>query len=361
MRPNIIDSKILYLNESHEIDTNLFKERFKIINENNFDNVDYALNFYDFSLIIIDITDDLSHEKVINFLNSNVNLDLPVMFICKNFDIPFLNNVKTTLYNDFIVCPYDDNELFYRCNKLVNEFKSHKTSANTKNLESMKDLLSNISHHWRQPLNVISIAAHNIKQINSELNDEDTEKFLSYIISCCMNLSTTIDVFKNIYVAKEISEVYLKEEIQNAIIKHDKKLNANNVKLIVKNSINDKLKINIAQNELSFVIANLLENSIDSYKDIESDIEKTIKLNVFIKDDELNINVEDYGIGITEESMKNIFNAYFTTKDGDKREGLGLFISHVIVNSKLKGEISCTKIDDMTQFEIKIPLKNLTK
>jgi signal transduction histidine kinase len=66
--------------------------------------------------------------------------------------------------------------------------------------------------------------------------------------------------------------------------------------------------------------------------------------------------VEDTGIGMSEEIMKQIFMPFFTTKEIGEGTGLGLSVVHGIVSSH-KGVIKVeSKVGAGSRFEIRFPV-----
>ncbi len=87
------------------------------------------------------------------------------------------------------------------------------------------------------------------------------------------------------------------------------------------------------------------------------------RLNIETSFDETHVYllVKDSGIGMTQETLKQIFVPFFTTKDINQGTGLGLSVVHGIVKSH-EGSIDVqSRIDQGTSFRIKFPLMRLTK
>jgi two-component system NtrC family sensor kinase len=109
--------------------------------------------------------------------------------------------------------------------------------------------------------------------------------------------------------------------------------------------------------EIQQVLLNLINNALyvmekDGGKiDISSRLETAHVL----------VIVEDDGPGIPEANLDRIFDPFFTTKPVGKGSGLGLSICFGIIK-KMGGEIDVhSAVDAGTRFEIRFPLKNLTK
>ena len=88
----------------------------------------------------------------------------------------------------------------------------------------------------------------------------------------------------------------------------------------------DELYIEADYNRLKQVLVNLIKNSVES-------IEKngTIKINVSNSKNKVKIVVEDTGKGMTEEELKQIKSAFFTTKQNGT--GLGTYLSNEIIKA----------------------------
>ena len=66
-------------------------------------------------------------------------------------------------------------------------------------LAAMGEMLGNIAHQWRQPLNIISMSSSNLKLKNDigELCSSTLSESLSLILRTTNHLSDTIDTFND--------------------------------------------------------------------------------------------------------------------------------------------------------------------
>lgn len=102
------------------------------------------------------------------------------------------------------------------------------------------------------------------------------------------------------------------------------------------------------------VVVNLLSNACDSMPDGG---EISISCESHIESRKVVISVSDNGFGINEDIREKIFSPFFTTKLEEKGTGLGLFISHSIVN-KHGGEIIFdSKEGSGTTFTVILPVQ----
>lgn len=73
-------------------------------------------------------------------------------------------------------------------------------------------------------------------------------------------------------------------------------------------------------------------------------------------DKQVFITIRDNGMGIPPESIKNIFQPFFTTKPKGQGTGLGLSICHDIITKQHSGEIKVdSKVGHYTEFTIILP------
>lgn len=110
---------------------------------------------------------------------------------------------------------------------------------------------------------------------------------------------------------------------------------------------------------LAQAIFNLLLNAFDAAlaKTRESDsLPPRVRLRVIMHSSGFDLDVEDNGIGVSEDLQDKIFQPFFTTKEVGKGSGLGLSLARGIVE-RLGGRIFLVSFRKPTLFRMSVPLK----
>ena len=106
--------------------------------------------------------------------------------------------------------------------------------------------------------------------------------------------------------------------------------------------------------KLNQVFMNILSNAIEAIPEKGTIMIKTWEVK---SDNKVFISIKDDGEGMSEKTLSNIFNPFFTTKEVGKGTGLGLSISHGIIEQH-KGTIKVKSTPgDGTEFIISLPIK----
>jgi len=105
--------------------------------------------------------------------------------------------------------------------------------------------------------------------------------------------------------------------------------------------------------QIKQVVLNLFQNAMDA-------IPKTggeISLRTYCQNSDLYFTIKDDGIGMDEEIRKDIFEPFFTTKPKEEGTGLGLWVTHSIIQSH-GGTIEIeTQNGQGTSFTISLPIQ----
>ncbi len=225
-------------------------------------------------------------------------------------------------------------------------------------LASMGEILENIAHQWRQPLNHVSWIM-NDTLIKAQLGREDEidiAELAKKVNDSIQFLSETIEDFRR-FVDKS-SDLPQTFNVKKAIEATISLINETLVKseIEIKLDCPNDIKYKGFENDFKHVIMNLINNARDAME--ERNIENgRISIRVYHEKDELVIAVQDNAGGIPKPILKNIFEPYFTTKHKTKGTGLGLYMSKNMVE-RVNGSIEAISIlNKKTTFIIRLPDK----
>ncbi|MFX4238465.1 ATP-binding protein [Aliarcobacter butzleri] len=212
------------------------------------------------------------------------------------------------------------------------------------------EMIANITHQFRQPLNNISYILINLKKrFESEKLDKIFfDKKVNQANEQVSFLSKTIDDFKEFYLQeKEKDDFLVKDSIQNALTILNPDLQKDNINLNLKFETFEDIKIFGVKNELSQVILSLVSNSIDALKNRHN---PKISINVISSSAEVIIEILDNAGGIKVKNLKKIFEPYFSTKE--EGTGIGLYLSKIIIEESFGGKLQVQNIKDGAKFSI---------
>ncbi|WP_107796855.1 sensor histidine kinase [Campylobacter concisus] len=219
-------------------------------------------------------------------------------------------------------------------------------------LATMGEMMANITHQWKQPLNELSLILYKMKKL---ANSEEAEFVGAYerAMQIIKYMADTTDDFSSFLNPNTLSQEFSLADAARAsiqIVKGVMKKEGVHIELeVLANS-----KICGHKNRLMQVIINLLNNAKDALnlKKIE---DKNIKIIIDSDDKFAYISVQDNGGGIDESVMDKIFKPYFSTKN-NKSMGIGLYMSKQIID-QFNAEITAGNSDNGACFLIKLPHK----
>lgn len=109
--------------------------------------------------------------------------------------------------------------------------------------------------------------------------------------------------------------------------------------------------------ELQQVLVNLLKNAAQAIQEAKRE-EPVIRISTRLVPPNIEIRVEDNGIGMNLSTSRQIFDPFFTTKVVGQGTGLGLSISHFIINQRHHGRIEVSSTPNVgTTFILTLPLE----
>jgi len=314
-------------------------------------------------------------------INNNVHAILVV-----DFSIKELNIINSTLYElddifeiallffvlVFFIIVYFSYADFKRERLKRKVFEALKLKTDELEIESSKlkeaveiksNFLANMSHEIRTPLNgilgFVDILKDNIKE-------KENKKYLKIINNSSHHLLGVIDdildfsKIENGKLSIEFIDFNIKKELQSIVDLFMVRANDNNISIEV-NFDNDLPHVLVGDVlRIKQVLSNLLSNAIKFTPQ-----GKKIYLHIKYIKNLLYVNVKDEGIGISQNRIAHIFEAFAQEDNSTTRKyggtGLGLTISYNLVKAmsgelKLKSELGLG-----SEFYFSIPLKVSTQ
>ncbi|WP_066156880.1 sensor histidine kinase [Aliarcobacter cryaerophilus] len=309
--------------------TNKITDNFKKLTFEIFIYISFFLIIAFISTYFISIKIQRETDSILHFLKEITNKKKPI-FLQSNYTFEFYKIAKLL------------NKVAKKISK-KDEIKAKHTAKLTLANRQKDDIISAISHEFKNPIAIISGYSQTLIE-DENLSQTLKIKFLNKILSNSNKMSQIVDKLR----------LTLKLQDNN----HKLILNKVSIKKIVENSISDlKIKyknreikvlgvdkeINADEILIGIAISNLIENAL-----------KYSQEDVIIEINENSISITDKGIGISQENLENIFKKYYraTSNNWNNSLGLGLFIVKSILNvHNFKLEIN-SKIGNGSTFKI---------
>lgn len=237
-------------------------------------------------------------------------------------------------------------------------------------------LVAGVAHEINTPIGVSITAASHLedkgklffsKVEGAGISKEDFIEYKNTILSSSemllsnlMRAADLIKSFKQVAVDQINDEkrefdlkVYLKEILKS--LQPEYKKIVDEVLLFCE----DNIVICSYPGAFSQIITNLIMNSL--IHGFEGRDEGEIVIKIGRDNENLNIVYKDNGRGMGPESLKKIFDPFYTTRRGKGGTGLGMHIVYNLVRQKLDGQIKCNSINgEGFTLTILIPLSNIS-
>ncbi|PHR57866.1 MAG: hypothetical protein COA44_05180 [Arcobacter sp.] len=243
-------------------------------------------------------------------------------------------------------------------NSLSQVRKNDQVLIEKSRLAAMGEMIEQIAHQWRQPLNTLALINQNL-YFKVQLNTADKDDCVNahdQINDQLQYMSQTIDDFRNFSQPNKEKENFIIEEvIQSALNLSEGSLKYAKIKTYTLS--NEEHESFGMRHEMMQVFMNLIKNVQDLV--IEKQVKQPwIKFFVEKTKDKIIIRVEDNAGGIAFGNIDNIFDPYFSTKSEFEGTGIGLYMSKEIIERSMLGEISVSNGHFGAIFEISLPQAN---
>lgn len=307
-------------------------------------------------LILLDIimpeTDGYELCKIIK--NNEKTKNIPVIFLTartteadvkKGFDIGAV---------DYVIKPFNPTELLARVNthlelldyrqaleervkiEVEKSIKKDRLLHQQSKQAALGELLLNISHQWKQPLNQLATInmVNMIKlQKDEKLTHEELNESFEKTDSIIKFMDKTMNTFQNFFKpSTKITEFEVYDTLMQTLNIIDARLNYHGIS--VKINKDGTVQAKGIENEFSQVLLNIMTNAKDAL--VTRKINKpVIEISIEKEGERSKTIIKDNAGGINDEILESIFEPFLSEKDST---GIGLHMSKSIIE-KNGGEL----------------------
>jgi len=218
------------------------------------------------------------------------------------------------------------------------------------------EMLMNISHQWRQPLNDIGLQVQEMVFLlkNGELLPEQADHYSDSVMNQLIELSRTIDRFRKfnqpanlqagaILPIKVIGDTL--ELVRGALDEQG---------IRIKMTGASEVPINCSPGDFSQCLINIINNARDAImqRGVSGGL---IEISVGLSDQGRNlIRIANNGVPIPADIFERIFDPYVTSKFQGRGVGLGLFIVRQTVEKTMHGSITAHNTESGSEFVMEV-------
>ena len=235
-----------------------------------------------------------------------------------------------------------------------NEVKTHLLIQQSK-LATTGELIENIIHQWKQPLNALGalLGSIQLRHTLRPMSTEEMDKEMLQATKLINIMSTTMDDFRNFFKQdKQKSSFKISECMGDVMLILGDLMIAENIEVLDK--IDPELTVEGFKNEFSQVLLNIISNAKDAFIERQSEIRR-IELETSMTDEKIVLCIRDTAGGIADKDLIKVFDSHFTTKEKHEGTGIGLHMSKLIIENDMNGTISALNHKEGAQFVLTFP------
>lgn len=221
-------------------------------------------------------------------------------------------------------------------------------------LTAMGEMISNIAHQWRQPLNNIGLIVQNL-QLAFKANDlsvKELDTEIADTMEILQQISDTINDFRNFFKQeKEPISFSVNDAVSRSINFVMSSFNSKGIKAVC----DEQSDVSVVgyPNEYAQALLNIIINAKDAL--LESQVaQPLISIRISEENGRSIVTILDNGGGISEDVLLKIFDPYFTTKEQGKGTGIGLYMSKMIIEKNMKGRLLARNVNGGAEFRIEV-------
>lgn len=223
-------------------------------------------------------------------------------------------------------------------------------------MAAMGEMIGNIAHQWRQPINALNLVLANINDSYQMgvLKPEEMTRQMEKGQEIIQAMSTTIEDFRGFFKPRRAKETFsLADRTRNAMRLVESSFAASGVALDFSPDEPGPAGVGFP-NEFSQVVLVMLVNAKDA---ILANRREGGRVTIALGEEGENAvaTIRDNGGGIQPEHLDKIFDPYFTTKESGAGVGIGLYMAKLIIEQHMGGRIEVENLEEGAAFRIYTP------
>ncbi|MBM7655073.1 PAS domain S-box protein [Neobacillus cucumis] len=233
-------------------------------------------------------------------------------------------------------------------NDITERKKTEEVLHRQDKLAAVGQLAAGVAHEIRNPLTSMKGYAEFL-----QLDEKDPERmeFLNIILDEIERVNTIVEDFMVLAKPKavELEEKNVVPVIRNVVSLLEFEARKKNVRLLF-DCDKEIIQIECDENRLKQVFLNFIKNGIEAMPNGGD-----LQVKIVIHDNNVQISIQDSGVGIPKEKLKKLGEPFFTTKKNGN--GLGLMVSFKIIESHNGKVFVESEPNKGTTFNILLPAK----
>lgn len=222
--------------------------------------------------------------------------------------------------------------------------------------QTLGELLVNISHQWRQPLNAIaSLLQEQAYRISTgEIAPHGAPDSITEPLQILRGLSRSIEGFRQLCHPAAAQGSFLPSEaVERAIAMVEEGYRQQGIELTL--TVVSEHPLCGTQQDMVQCLLNLLSNARDAISATSSQGGAVAILLAVVAGNQ-RITLTDTGGGIPQQLLSTLFDPYVTSKFRSQGVGLGLFVVRQIVEQRFHGTVTARNREEGAELTMDLPL-----
>ncbi len=220
-------------------------------------------------------------------------------------------------------------------------------------LTALQDILRNISHIWKEPLNSISLQIQSLRSAAERANADPAllEPYVERGLLLVQRLAKNLDTFSSFLKPDRVKQRFsVPEAVDKALALAGENLKEAGIR--IETDLPEGVYARGLMNEFTEVVINLLNNSRDAFLR-RGTSDPYVSFVLKKEGDRAVLTLTDNGGGIPDKILSRIFEPSFSVHDG--HAGIGLFLCREFVEKDMDGRITVRNTRDGVEVRIELP------